>query len=397
MSKEYSSYFEGVHAYLNNQSKLLHRILRSGKLTNDEITILRVRKLFSVKKYNAAFCLLIKNGDYKDIFLNAERNYLLSNCKSYLSDWESAILYSENALKVYQEINHDRGIFLAGYNLSAFYNRLGLHRISIKFIEVIKLSATEESQKSLIYRALACYNLALNKVDEAKSQMDLAIEGLSKMNTLDQVTTLSVAIDIYFRLGELEESRKILSSISKSKSLRENVKLEFDRVCLNEYLETTSSIISLQPSESLQNSEEYSTKLKILKLLKSGEHEQAGKIWVQLSQSLPQRYLPDFKCAVESENKSLFMSLVNKWNQRNSFPSTEKILERLYGKTKILYKELIKPGLFKRKENLIESIWKTKYDASYDSRFYKLIQRFKDSTGIQLEKKNHCYSLPQNF
>ncbi|OQW48791.1 MAG: hypothetical protein A4S09_13415 [Proteobacteria bacterium SG_bin7] len=388
MNKMYERYFTGVNAYTSGNARLLNQILESKSISAEEKILLIARKLFSLKKHVEAFDLLDKKTNFEDLFLDSERNYLLSNCHSYFSNWENAILYSEKAFLSYKNLKHKRGIFLSGYNLSAFFNRLGLQQISYKYLQEIISSVENEGQKALLARAFSCYYSTQSDYAKAGEQIQIAINKLKDMNFLDQVTTLSVGLDIFFRLKEFEKFDEVLKIIERTKMLRENVRLEFDRICYQMYKNNLYSS-SFKPTKSILNSKEYHYKFMILSYLRDGEYKKAQQVWSKLCELMPQRYKDNFKCVIESDEKSLFMTLLFKFS-KSSVELDDSLME---GKIKILYNELRKPGAFKRRENLIESIWKVDYDPSYDSRFYKLIERFKKVTGITLIKKNRCYSL----
>jgi len=393
MIKKYQLYFQGVEAYLKNETKDLNHLLQSNDLSLEEKKLLTVRKYFSAKKYPQALKLLSNQSRFSDSFLEAENNYLLGNCRSYFSDWELAVISTLKAYQIYRDINHQRGIFLSGYNLSAFFNRLGLQHLSFHYLQEIDQACIESAQKGLIMRAFACYYLSQNNLEKARQSIASTFQYLSSMSALDQVATLSVSLDVYFRLEEYDEVKRILQTINKSKIIKENVKFEFERLCYQELI-GDKNISSQELSQSLQNSQEYSLKFIILKNLKNGEILTATNHWNKLCLLLPNRYVQGFECVQDSDRKSIFMFLIQKLLSVSAPTSGLDKFDKLEGKLKKLYDCLNEPGAFKRKENLIESIWNVSYDPSFDSRFYKLVERLKRETGIQLVVKNRCYSFP---
>ena len=287
-------------------------------------------------------------------------------------DYQYAFVNNAKSIDLFFKIKSNEQLFLANYNQSVYVARMRQLEISNYYLEQASQYSSTLKDSLMINRALATnYSNQLRYVEALK-----VIEGdLSRLNEVDDIDTVMgykvVAVDIYARNLKLEKSFEILKELNKilKNPFRSRVAFEFQIVS---YLLNDETKEITWPSF-LKNDSDYKLKVKIIDLLKTGQIDDAKKFWVKLSRKFPGIYLQKFEVKYASDRDTLFYNLIKKLESKNI--SSKEL--HLKGKLNQLHLLLTQQKFPTSKEELIEKIWGISYDPSYDSRFYKLIQRLK--------------------
>ena len=137
---------------------------------------------------------------------------------------------------------------------------------------------------------------------------------------------------------------------------------------------------------------EWSLKWDIISNILDGEIECVEYLWKDLVSEFPNFYADNFECINESESKVIFNLIVKRYFNKTKKHTidTSKIRSK---KSKRLVTVLLESKAPIRKEILIEKIWNESYDLTFDSRFYKLVERTRHLAGIDIKNVNKAYSL----
>ncbi|MGZ3774338.1 MAG: hypothetical protein ACXVCY_12020 [Pseudobdellovibrionaceae bacterium] len=393
---EYPLYNKGINAYLSVNADLLNRIISHDQLSSTEKALLRVRVLLRDRKFADAENLCKSIQSHSD-FLMGEKEFLLGNLFGFRSMWENASAHNLIARDYYGRCQDRRGLFLSNYNLSVDFDNLGSKILADQFFLIAEKLMHEPDERCMILRAKALQLIDKNLVNEALVTIKSVLELISTVPPSESNMSRSIAAQIYFMAGEYNESLIELSSLSKSKSLRDKARVVFDKALIERILKKNQPYEMLGPAPiEIVNAYEYHLKWQILSHLQTGDRFQADVLWTKLANEFPKIYEKDFKTFIPSENQLPFMVFINNLLnlskpscinlQSNPDTATSNLASRL--------KEiLVNTGSPLRKELLVEYIWRVSYDPKFDQRLYKLIDRIRKTQGFNIVNKNQSYYL----
>ena len=385
---DHNSYQKEVDRYLNRQSNLAS-MKNSKILTTIEKKLLEVRYLNKKSNHHNVIALLDKIVT-ENTFLQGEKLFLKAQTYSFLAMFEKALKYNLLALSCYQEINDRRGIFLCSYNLSVDYSRLGLFSLSKLYLDKGNEYKKTGQEIALIIRGLACHYAEQKNYSEAIKIIEEALS-TNKFNQFDLVNTYLVASDIYVEANEFAKAFDILGKLKKFKDFPLKDRSKFEYAILNSIVNDVklSTMIEKQI-----NNNGYRLKWNFLKLLETGQVENAKKIWNELMKfdhSLTKQFL---KINELGNDDKLFSLYISKLSSGLNEKSTK--LPLIKGKKgTLLYQLLLHSKIPIQKEELIEKIWETSYHYEMDNRFYKLIQRVKKQISKKIINRSNAYFLAE--
>lgn len=389
-------YLEAVESYLDQETVKFNTLLYSDRLTRYEKELLQARVDIREKNWTAAEETL-RGLHIQDVFLNAERYFLMANISGFNANWEEALILNETALELYRSCEHKRGLFLTSYNLSVDYASLGLFQVSAKFLRQAQVLAETVNQKSQIFRALAWSEMSQDNFNEALRYIDEGLQLVDEVRPSEKSMCLAVASDIYFRNGKIEEAFDIMKKLKYSNSLCDKSRIHFEFELLERLVSDRlfAKALPFLPDE-VALSKEYGLKWRLLRHLQHGEVMAAEKIWVELCEMFPLYYTQGFQCLHQLEMKSVFMVYLNRLRSTDLDQNETELITpttfKVNRQTQLIQILLNSPtGL--RKEELIEQIWHEKYEPTMDAKLYKLIQRIRESSQFEIVNQNQCYYL----
>lgn len=388
--KTQSVYLQAVDFYVSGDIRKLNRYFDHEELSLAEKRLLRVRKAFHAVDYNEARAIL--SSFYpSEPFLRGEWHFLSGNLHSYLSDWSAALIDAHQALQRYTQCAHQRGLFLSCYNLSVYYNRVGLDAVSLHFLNQALPFVQSVTQESLVLRAQACHHSRSGDFKMALGALELAMKSCDLLPEIEQATLLSVAADIYFRAGRTEQAADSLSRLIVNRLVRDRARVQFEFLILKDFVARRPLARGVVPV-AIEEANEYRLRWLVLADLQDGDLTSAKKRWCELCSLLPSRYQAEFKCVNPSDEKTIFISALRGLMTGNAM-LTQAPPTNLSGKQQRLFEVMVNSPIALRKEELIERVWGMNYDPSLDSRFYKLIERIRSNAGIKIESHQSTYRI----
>jgi tetratricopeptide (TPR) repeat protein len=388
-------YSAGIEAYLNRESETLARMLANPDLSIAEKRLLETRLKFRDNRYDEAAEILQTLSTSGIPFLEAERNLLVGNYHAYKGEWQEALIANHQALIGYESIRDRRGTFLTNYNLSVDYGRLGLNQAAEHFLRQAEKGAEAPPERVLVLRAQASLLSSRGgdsrAIENAVRVIEKALALHGELNDVDRTALVLVAADIYFRANNRSKSYELLAGIRHVKATRDRARILFDLALLEMLLKEQAPFTALGVAPAaVQESVEYSLKWSIIRNLQIGELGRAEELWEELTIMASSRYGAKFTALGTPDKESLFMTIIE--SIRNSNP--ERIMSGRGGSklAKLIELLSVSEGPI-RKENLIEEIWRVKYDPSFDARFYKLIERARRECGLELVNVNQAYVI----
>ena len=107
----------------------------------------------------------------------------------------------------------------------------------------------------------------------------------------------------------------------------------------------------------------------------------------------PSKYLTPFNFS----NKGDFSNHFSKYLEKLKLDGEKKQILNIRKGSRMhkLYEVMSHSSVALRKEVLIEQVWNVNYGPGYDSRFYKLIERLKKTTDLNIVMENSTYKITQ--
>lgn len=386
--KSFTLYNKIRERYLKGDLNYFYRMRNHTDLSRDEKKLLDARTMFKAEQYEQAKNRLLTISTTTN-FLVAEKNFLLATAYSYLTKFDKAIECNQLAYSIYKQIDYSAGCFLALYNQSVDYGRIKNNIQNEKVLLKAKKYANLPKHHALLLRALACKYSSQGNYRKACKFLEEIESNLKIFNPNDQISSLSVAADIYFRSGDWERSYNILNKLKNRTLNRNKAKIYFEYNILKALKKNKS--LPAMPSP-LKDSKEFSEKWNLLSYLETGQIEKARMLWNSLRTEYPQIFGQNFKLLSRPDNDSIFMSFLHR---KISIPINQQTEEiKIKGKKAGKLLELLVSSPFPlQKEYLIEQVWQIPYHPDYNLRFYKLIERIKASASIKIINENSAYRL----
>jgi tetratricopeptide (TPR) repeat protein len=390
---DYPKYQEAVTAYLADDSRLFLSLIDSQDLSVQERVLLDARRLFRESKWKEATQRLQSGAFMAGSFLDGEKNFLMASAQFFLGDIEGAAGLNLRAVEIYTAVGDRRGRFISLHNLMVDFSRLGHQKLARIYFDQARALADTDSEHILIERAMACEASRFERYDEACVHLERALkrstQKTSSQSLPDRQALSAVAADIFYRAGKIDRAHEILVKEKDNRERnRERGRLDFDLGVIEAIRDRKS--LGVCPS-SLSKLPEYELKWKLLVALQSGDQDVALKLWKRLLELTPGLFGPDFQCTDPSEAKTAFWTYVKSLQSPKEF----QLEVNVSGKLKVLCDLLQGSKTPLRKEDLIEKIWETSYESTYDARFYKLIERAKQNQ-IPIVNNNRAYAFGRN-
>jgi hypothetical protein len=389
--REYPIYAQALEAYYSNHLRALRTFLDSRKLTDVEKNLIRARVLIKDGDSKGALQLLESLPRTLGSFLEAEKEILRSSAFFFSGHYEKAASANLRAADSYRAVDDLEGLFLATYNLSVDFQQLGCDELSTYYLNRCEEFARSAGQKALLNRALACHYARLTQYDVAVSWLKHAFEMQEELSFNDRMALSIVAAEIYFEAGEQNRSFELLKELHEDRTRsRERARIEFSYLVLSSFLKRTS--LPAMP-KSIEVSDNYSLKWKILCAIQSGELERAQELWSALCILEPLSFGNDFSAKQKSEARGIFYSYLRllRSQEVRKGDLDGGMCDSLTGRLGLLHETLLAAKGPISKEHLIERVWNTRYDVRYDSRFYKLVERLKKRVPFEVVVENRAY------
>jgi len=383
---DHALYQEGVGFYLSGQNERLKNFLKRTELSSQEKQLIEARQLLRAGEIPPAQKLLESISSVTSTFLEADRQFLLANAAFQNGAFEEAIELNLEALQFYGEIQDRRGIFLCQYNLSADYNRLGLHRLSYRHLIHAQKLAAGASEEILVLRAIACHHSNLEDYSQAVATMKEALLRSDEQGPADALITQNVAADIFFRAGLGADALELLRRIRRNRLNREKARSEFEFATISKVLQKKEKLGKM-PSV-VEQCPEHRLKWKILNCLASGELQEARRHWKELRTLCPEEFSHEFECKNPSLRKGVFVTALDSLRKK---VDTQELPANNYSQN--LERVLRSSPYPLRKEELIEAVWMTRYHPSFDQRFYRMISRLKRQQQLNILCVDRTYRL----
>ena len=389
---KHEEYLAAVRAYVQSDNAALERFVENLNHSRCEIGLIRARQEIKRGEYDVAFERLCSLQP-ESTLLKAEIHFVRSNLQSYRSLWQEAALDAQIAIEAYTVCQYARGLFIANYNLSVYYNRLGLDLLSRNALERCLPFVRDVNQTVLVLRAQACESSRLGLYQRAVEQIEKALSHRLEIDPVDASSLDAVAADLYFRAEKFSQALDCLERQSQSKVIRDRARIRFEITLMRAIRDKAERFVEGPMPESVFENIEYQMRWKIIESLQDGDLAASRKRWQALSHLFPQRFAAGFQTVNSSDEKTTFMFAVRSLltaaaNQRPQIQSAD-----LKGKMGELVSILLESPLYLRKEELIERLWETSYDPVFDNRFYKLVGRLRQSTNIQIDVVANTYRL----
>ena len=377
----YSVYSQFILDFLNKE-KSFYQFKLSPELTVIEKKLLNARLLLRQGKFVEMLTLLNETKSSSSSFFEAEINMLKSQAYSFLLDFENATIHNLLANELYKSIDDQFGTFITHYNLSVDYSRMNLDSLSLHYLTIARKEAVNAKQKGLVLRADACRYAKEKSIDKALKTLHELEETLHELNEFDRMNSQTVMASIYIEIERYEEALMHLKNIENRTFFETKSKLQLDYVLLN-FLVNDVSI----PSPEIKIDENISLHLrwKFLYLLSSGQIQGAQQVWKELVVIDP--VFRDSEFCKYNEN-DIFAKVLAKIYKPKA--AIEQVIK---GKLYDLHKILQESPLPLSKEELIEKIWKVRYQDDFDDRLYKLIARLRKDFNVNIISKSSSYFI----
>lgn len=391
MRTKYPEYNKALRYYIDGNIRYFNRARKATELSYPEKKLLEARSLFIKKEWDSAYELL-STIQTPCPFLNGDLYFLRAYCHSRKGEFAAAAGLLEQSICYYDQAKDRRGGFLAHYNSSVAYNRLRKIDQEEEHLNQALQLATHASETILILRGQAC--LFSNKSDHERAvhfieqalNMDI---GELDINENDKLNLLSVAVDIYFRAGRPAKSMAMLEELKLSKINSAKARVSFEHYILKAHMNQQK--LDRMPL-AIKNSTEYTLKWDLLKMVQTGQIQEAEKKWQELADLFPEIYGLPFELRDPSLKETIFFTYLDAQFESEQVDFEE--INKLHGKNlKRLYKILIESPIPLSKENLIEKIWGIDYSPEFDNRFYQLMKRLKQRVNRTVTNKNNCYKI----
>ena len=390
--RQHEEYLKAVDSYLANDRAAVDRFLKNVDFDRTEKALIEARMRLKAGRYDQAAEIL---NDVKPAspLLKGDHAFVRACLLSFESKWEDAACLAHEAAQSFTEIGYERGLFIANYNLSVYYNRLGLEKLSNQYLNIAEKWQRNPNQQGLVLRAKACDASKNLDYTSAIHYLEEALNLIPKMDPVDQTSLEYVAADIYFRAGHSSVSMTLLERLNHSKIVRDKARVRFELTVLRNLISESSHLVEANIPESVQTNQEHTLQWKILESLQNGDLSNAQELWTKLVELIPQKFAENFKTINSSDMKTVFMTAV--LYLRKSDPQKNKVQTaiNLEGKQKSLVELLMNSEIHLRKEEIIERLWNIKYDPAYDNRFYKLINRIRKEADVKIVVVSNTYRL----
>jgi len=386
----YDNYFKALKILREDKITDYHNFIKKEDLSRIEKKLLNARMLLRDQCWEEVIEQFADLKNISDLFYLAESNALVSYSFSMKGGWQEAIIYNEKAIFNYLKTNSYSQLYLAYYNTSIYYSRLGLLQLSNYYLSNAQPFSESKLDSLSINLAVAAN---LSKVLEYDKAIKILEEGL---NEIDQVNDFEfvvnfklVSVDIFSRACNYKKSKKILEELINLKKAPSRSRILFENNLILAILNEDFSMINWQ--DIILKDKLYSLKTKVIDYLLTGQATEAKNTWKMLAQLEPNNFLPEFEMKFKSDENSLFYVFVKKIKALN-IKSISNAGE-LSGKLKLLHDILYESKFPLSKEELIERIWGAPYDPALDSRFYKLVQRLKVEGSCNVVNNHGGYVL----
>lgn len=383
METEYRKYLELYYA--GEQNEFL-KFRDSTELSQIEKALLNTRLLLRKKKYQEAIDLMEKNRS-ENSYLMAQRYMQMASSYMCMGRYEEATKFGNLALRYFDETDDQYGNFVTLYNLSVCFNRMSLLSLSHYYLTQAEKMMEGLTQEVMIARQKACCLSHELKFEQALSLLEKYIP--MEVTEFEKEALLIIATDIFTRAGKLEKALAAVEELVHSKSHREKARVIYYYHMLKLLLEEKE--LPTKP-EIIDSSEEYSLKWDVVESIQAGEIELYQELMQKLGKTFPEFFDRNGKCIHKSEELGVFNRVINKFAKVDKNKTVN--LSAIKGKKgKLLVEMLLNSETPIRKEYLIEQIWEIAYDPKYNSRFYKLIERVKQASEIEIKNKNNAYFI----
>jgi len=384
---DYKNYNQAVSYYLKRELDKLRKYLKSGKLSRVEIKLIQARLHNLDGEFKASLEILesIRN---EETFLMAQKYLVMAVVFGRQSMFQNSAVANHNALELYKLMGDQKGIFQSSFNLAVDYSRLSLEVLFEHYWNVADLHRHSFSQYASLIRAKASYYSKEAKYSEAIDALQGLIENDEFNDLSNNETFYNLLADILFRSHRYKESLTLYEKLYRNKKSHIRPRIIYEYTLTKSLLNKKA----LGPvDKNLEQGSEYYLLWKTLLEFQNGEPDKAAEYWKTLSKINPDKYLPGFDFKDEGEKNNHFLQFYNSMKAQNN--SLKYLKKERGGNSEKLLKALQESEVPLRKEVLIEKIWKTKYKAELDDRFYKLVERTKKQYAVNILMEKSTYKI----
>lgn len=385
---ENSNYLNYYQLYRADKLNAFLGFKKDEELTHTEKELFNARLLTRNKLWDDAI-LRLENLKTECSFFKAERYFLLASNYLIKSDYEESAKFGNLAVRYYDECGSKEGLFKSFYNLSVAFNRIGMDSLSDFYITQAQKNVESSNQKFIMDRAIVSSLAKKGEFQTAVMMLDSMFNNMDDNYKFEVEQFKIVAVDIYFKAGEISKSKEIIKDVMHAKNTRERGRALFYYHLFN-ILEEGKKLPEMP--ESVRVLPEFKIQWELISNIFEGEGQTVSELWNELMMAFPKYYGANFTCIDKGEEKGLFNTVLNKLLKNQ--PESKVDLSKIRGKkAKKLIECLMNSQTPMRKEDLIEVIWETAYAPSMDARFYKLVERTKSAISIQIKNEHNAYFL----
>jgi len=386
-SSEFNHYNQAVSLYLKRDMKKLNQFLSKSLLTHSERTLIKARLLNLEGKTDEAKELLLPHKPTNK-FLQAQKENVLSSIYDKLSSYQSAAVCNQKAINLYHELSDNEGLFVSYLNLCINYSRLSLEELfEYNWQKAHDYIKTIENQNSLI-RAKVSYLSKVGRFKDALEIIQKITRGSSEYN--NKTAFLNLEADILFRLEYYNEALEIYSSLVKNNKTLTRFRIHYEYQ-VTSAIKTNNKLKAI--AEDFPKQSEYFYLWNSLIYLQDGDPEIAHQSWLELVKANPDKYLPEFRYKDIGDYHCHFSQFYQYLKSKNSDISLNPFKK---GSNTYKFVNILKYSQTPlRKEVIIEQLWDVPYSPEFDARFYKVVERVKKNSNINVIMRNSTYHIQE--
>ncbi len=385
--KAFPHYFQALDLYFQRDMSPLKKLLKTQKLDRSQKLLIKARLEGLNNNWDKYLDLLKTKFDNE--YLDAQRLLLRGNAYLRMGDFELSILENLAAIQILLNLEDKQSLFNGHYHIAVCYSRLSLEKLLNSYLEKALVYADDLDKVYSIKRVYLNYYSKIGDFKSALKVIDqIEKEDLEKLQNKDILK--NIMADVYFRSGNLEKANQLYIELKKNRKSIYKARIDYEFTILKCIMEN-KKLPNLP--RSIQQSSEYFYLWKTLQALEQGDPFEANLQWENLRKMNPSKYLTPFNFS----NKGDFSNHFSKYLEKLKLDGEKKQILNIRKGSRMhkLYEVMSHSSVALRKEVLIEQVWNVNYGPGYDSRFYKLIERLKKTTDLNIVMENSTYKITQ--
>lgn len=392
------SHNENEHKLFNEAWKLLHSNIRmfhywfkNGDLSIQERRLLKC--FYYYKKNKKSECIeLLEAKINDDTYLEGIRLYLKGLVYNQYCHYTYAIANLEKAIDHFKSINELRfqlnSLFLI---VMVYGNRRDLHKMAMRLDEVKEFELETNIQKIQCLYAELFYFVLTNNKDAVLTTCKKAI----KYNYFEYKEFhpyfLVQKFMFFAKNKEYKSCYKILQEYKKISGNVVKANYSYMKTLLDHLDKNSQLYIYARDYEEFP---ELYEQLEVIKNLKDGNLERAGKFWKKLATHNPSLYGKNFEFKGDYTLFAQGLELYLKHNQQVNINQEE--IDKLTSPLKKLIFILTSSPRPVELSDLIKMIWKEDHSEATIARLRKLASRYNQKSNVKILASMGTYKLNNN-